>query len=422
MSTFRSVFIAVVVATALLVAGVLINARRPAVERAQPTPQLVEATGKCAACHRQETGAIVVEYEQSRHAAVGTNCLDCHKALEGQERFEHRGFTLTRRITPRNCAECHATQYDEFLRSRHAAPAYAAVLGNAPFTAEQVAFAEQYNPGGVRRPPNPLVAAEGDAATAAGCVSCHQIGQPHRDGSIGNCTACHARHATSVALARLPTTCGQCHLGPDHSQLEIYQESKHGVLFNAQRARLNLEADPKRLTVRDMPVPTCATCHMSGLGGQGMTHDVGQRLSWYLFAAVSTKRPTYLRGQNAMKAICLNCHTRPHVERVYRQAEAVVAATNARVGEATRLLDGLRKDGLIGDRPFAQPIDFTFFDLWHYYGRTTKHGAFMGGADYIQWHGNYELLAHWVRLQAEAQQLRRERGGMAGGAAPGRSR
>ena len=35
---------------------------------------------------------------------------------------------------------------------------------------------------------------------------------------------------------------------------------------------------------------------------------------------------------------------------------------------------------MLDDQPFAQPIDFVYFDLWHYYGRTAKHGAFMGGA------------------------------------------
>ena len=32
-------------------------------------------------------------------------------------------------------------------------------------------------------------------------------------------------------------------------------------------------------------------------------------------------------------------------------------------------------------------IDFTYFNLWHYDGRTSKHGAFKGGADFVQWHG-----------------------------------
>ena len=45
-------------------------------------------------------------------------------------------------------------------------------------------------------------------------------------------------------------------MGPDHAQVEIYTESKHGALFTAQRASLNLAAEPKRLTTADMPVPT----------------------------------------------------------------------------------------------------------------------------------------------------------------------
>lgn len=145
----------------------------------------------------------------------------------------------------------------------------------------------------MNRPPNPIGALEGQTAVAGGCDKCHAVGRPNADGSIGTCTNCHARHAASAELARLPETCGQCHMGPDHSQVEIYHESKHGVLFNAQRARMNLSAPPKELTTKDMPVPTCATCHMSGIEGQGVTHDVTERLSWYLFAEVSEHRPTF---------------------------------------------------------------------------------------------------------------------------------
>ncbi len=45
------------------------------------------------------------------------------------------------------------------------------------------------------------------------------------------------------------------------------------------------------------------------------------------------------------------------------------------------------------------------FDLWHYYGRTAKHGAFMGGPDYVQWHGFYELNLKLTELRAMAQEL-----------------
>ena len=406
MRSFRSVFVAVFVATALVVAAFLVQARRPRVEVLQARPEAVRATGKCAACHREETAAIVQEYELSRHAATGTTCLDCHGAVEGQDRLDHRGFVLARQVTAKNCSQCHATEYQEFLRSRHAAPAYAAVLGPSAFTPDQVAFSEQYNPGAVRRPPNPLTGIEGNAAIASGCISCHSVGQPNKDGSIGACTACHTRHRSSVALARLPETCGQCHMGPDHSQLEIYSESKHGILFNAFRGEMNLDAPPRRLAVADMPVPTCSTCHMSGLGGGPPTHDAGTRLSYYLFAEESQRRPTYRGGRDAMTAVCANCHAATQTTRFFEQAERVVETVNQRVHEGQAVMADLRGRGLLTPTALDEPIEYTYFDFWHYAGRTAKHGAFMGGADFVQWHGNYELVKGIVELKAQAAELR----------------
>jgi hypothetical protein len=205
-------------------------------------------------------------------------------------------------------------------------------------------------------------------------------------------------------------------MGPDHSQLEIYEESKHGILFESRRDRLNLDADPQTLTVRDMPVPTCATCHMSGLEGSSMTHDVTERLSWFLFDPVSVRRPGYLQGQDAMKALCRHCHTESHAERFYEQAETVLAATNEKVQAATEIMDALRAEGRLTPEPFDETIEFLYFDYWHYYGRTAKHGAFMGGADFVQWHGNYELLALLVEIEHAAEELRD--GEPRGGGAP----
>ncbi len=423
MTLFRSVFLAVFIGTALLVAAFLVNARRPRLEVEQPSPELVAATGKCASCHREETAAIVLEYEQSGHARVGTTCLDCHQPVEGQVGLEHNGFVIATTVTALNCEQCHAKQYREYLRSRHAAPAFAAIHGAAPFTDEQVEFAERYHPGAVKRAPNPLTALEGESAAESGCEACHSVGKPNADGSLGTCTVCHGRHMASVALARQPRTCGQCHLGPDHSQIEIYEESKHGVLFEAQRNEMNLDADPKTLTVEDMPVPTCSTCHMSGLGGASMTHDVTERLSWWLFAEVSERRPTYLQGQANMKEMCANCHTLAHTDSFYVRAERVVASTNEKVREAQQVMEGLRAEGLLTPKPFDEPIDFTYFNYWHYFGRTAKHAAFMGGPDYVQWHGNYELLTNLIEMKAQAAELRRAHGmapagtgGQAGGA------
>lgn len=194
-------------------------------------------------------------------------------------------------------------------------------------------------------------------------------------------------------------------MGPDHSQIEIYNESKHGVLFEAQREEMNLRASPRALSTRDMPVPTCATCHMSGLEGMKMTHDTTERLSWYLFAAVSTKRPEYQRGQNEMKEVCEKCHESGRINQFYAAAEQVVDSTNHKIQEAMSIVAPLREAGLLTPQAFDESIEFTEFDLWHYYGRTTKHGAFMGGADFVQWHGNYELLRLRDELKRQAREI-----------------
>ena len=305
---------------------------------------------------------------------------------------------------------CHEPIYQEYLRSRHAATSWAAVFGEAGLKPEQVEFSERYQPGGARRPAHPLVAIEGASATTSGCAQCHSVGRPNDDGTIGTCTACHTRHTASVAIARLPTTCGQCHLGPDHSQLEIYEESKHGVMFHAQEKLLKLEAPPKSLTTRDMFVPTCATCHMSGLNGQKVTHDPSDRLSYFLADPITKPRPNKDRAQAAMKQLCNQCHTAPLIDRVYADAEKVVVSTNAKVQAASDIMAALRKDGVLTSAPFTNPIDFVYFDLWHYDGRTSKHGAFMGGADFVQWHGNYPMLARTVEIRAQAEELRRFHG------------
>jgi len=403
MRSFRSIFLAVVIAGGLVIAAFFLSARRPAVETNQPTAELVKATGKCASCHRQETPAIVTAHERSPHVQEGVNCLDCHRPQKEQDVLEHRGFEIAESLTSKNCQQCHADAYRQFTRSRHGAPAWAAVNGSKDFTEEQIERAEKFHEGAVERPPNVLATLEGEAATNVGCEGCHSIGKPNPDGSIGQCTQCHTRHRASVEFARQPRTCGSCHMGPDHSQLEIYRESKHGVIYSTYKDEFNMDADPSELTVEDMPAPTCATCHMSGQGNLSATHDVTERLSWYLFAPVSDKRPTYLQGQAAMKEACSNCHTQDHTNEYYEDAEAVVRATNDKVETFMDLAQKLRDEGVLSEQPFDEELEFVIFDYWHYYGRTAKHGAFMNGADYVQWHGNYELLHYWVKLRDAAK-------------------
>ena len=71
-------------------------------------------------------------------------------------------------------------------------------------------------------------------------LSHHRASEP--DGSHGTFAACHGRNSFSSAVARQPENCGKCHLGPDHLQIEIYNESKHGIEFRANIAKMNLDS------------------------------------------------------------------------------------------------------------------------------------------------------------------------------------
>jgi len=379
----------------------------------------VNLADKCSTCHKRVSPDIVNQFAHSTMARSGVKCVDCHVVEKGNPMGEdHEGFFITKTPTPKQCGKCHPAETKQFDHSRHSAPAWVALNGFADFTPEQQKYITENIPE-VNRGPNGIVTAtrnslfdiEGPMVTPLACQSCHSIGKPNADGSIGNCNKCHLRHEFSLEQVRKPEICGQCHLGPDHPQMEIYEESAHGVMYHTQGENWNWSQKPGRLTTSDMPAPTCATCHMSGFGTQGTTHDVGDRLSKFLFAAVTSNRPNFVQGRDAMKSICTNCHSPKFVDTLYTKADSVVAYVNVKVQEASNIINGLVKDGIITSEPFATQISFDAFDLWHYYGRTAKFAAFMQGPDFVQWHGVYPLLRQLNKVKEDAEKLRKEHGG-----------
>lgn len=178
------------------------------------------------------------------------------------------------------------------------------------------------------------------AATLRGCQVCHGtnmtgkttkdfevwpnngIGRINPDGSKGSCAECHSRHRFSIAEARHPETCGQCHMGPDHPQIEIYLESKHGNIYSAEANTWNWSKKNWKAGI-DYRAPTCASCHMSGTPGVTSTHDVSSRLSWELEPPVSrhtdntanalglpiSDGSSWEEKRDKMKKVCNQCHS-----------------------------------------------------------------------------------------------------------------
>jgi len=261
----------------------------------EPPAQASETSKQCTTCHKKNDSGIVKQWGDSKHHRAKVGCYECHAAnKEDKDAFLHgkRGNEkyISIIVSPRDCANCHAQEVKEAEESHHAKAGR--ILGSLDNLLAEVvegnsSFVTEGFPDG------------NSAAAVNGCWQCHGsqvkvledgaldpatwpntgIGRINPDGSEGSCTACHARHSFSVEQARAPETCGKCHMGPDHPHIEVYNESKHGIQYASQKGQLGMDKS-KWVPGEDFyTAPTCSTCHMGATKNQGVTHDVGMRIS-----------------------------------------------------------------------------------------------------------------------------------------------
>lgn len=444
-----------------------------------------QSSRACVDCHKENSPGIVGHWEGSTHASKGVGCVDCHQAQkEDADAFEHYGALIATIVTPRDCAQCHQKEAEQFAHSHHAAGGnILASLDN--FLAETVEGSRvPFNPHG-ETPGMEIEMVNGMASSFTGCQQCHGskvallgpddtmitytdlqpdenghptnlavlatiqrapdgerplfhpstwpntgIGRLNLDGSLGSCSACHSRHDFSPRRARQPENCGKCHLGPDHPQEEIYEESKHGVAYRDLRDQMNLDAETWVLGEDYSAAPTCATCHMSAnVSSPEVTHDPGERISWTNRPPISllmdtdaahkvvTETDPELRRElitdtwqdkrQRMRNVCSQCHTPDYVSAFYRQYDDFVVLYNekfARPGQ--QIMATLTAQNLITPAQFDEEIEWTWFYLWHHEGRRARHGASMMAPDYAHWHGMYEVAERfYMELIPQAQEI-----------------
>ncbi len=457
------------------------------------------ASAECVDCHAQANPGIVSHWESSTHAEKGVACVECHQAVDDEpDSYLHYGRVIATVVTPRDCARCHVDEAAEFAESHHAAAGnILASLDN--FLAETVEGARvDFSP----HSPTPgmdVTQVKGLASAVSGCQQCHGskislvstdggminvddlqpdadgkptnldavgriarddngqpifaaetwpntgIGRLNLDGSTGSCTACHSRHDFSPRRARQPENCGKCHLGPDHPQKEIYEESKHGVAYRDLKDEMNLDAATWVLGVDYTAAPTCASCHMSGniRNGGRVTHDPGERISWtnrppvslvmdtdINHAIVTETDPEVRRGliadsaenkRNRMKEVCSTCHTPNYVNAFYTQYDNFIVLYNEKFAKpGQKIMAVLRAQGVITPTPFDEEIEWTWFYLWHHEGRRARHGVSMMAPDYTHWHGMFEVAERfYMALIPQARELAEHAAAAGEGAAAG---
>ncbi len=354
--------------------------------------------GKCMTCHKEKTRGLYHQWQESEHALHGVTCYDCHSADRGEDdAFRHEGAWIATLVTPKDCGTCHDRESEEFQGSHHAkagqilesADAYLAhVVGGDPVAIVGCESCHGNRMELDRNSPNKL---------AVGSWPNSGIGRLNPDGSVGACNACHSRHSFDIAQARQPETCGKCHLGPDHPQKEIYEESKHGIAYSTQKEKMNLHAKTWVVGEDYYAAPTCATCHASATKNQPITHDVGERISWTMRPPVSNLLENWRDRRKNMQDVCKNCHGDVFYKGHYAQMDGLVHLYNEKFAKpAGAIMTILRDNGsLENPAAFSNDIEWIYWELWHHEGRRARHGAAMMGPDYAWWEGIYEVGKHF---------------------------
>ena len=395
-------FVAMAYFNLVLVAGILLcvawwkwgfSLRSDATEKAGTSLAISKESAQCIACHysNELMRAQIGEWQRGKMAASGVACYECHRAQSSDaDARNHNGFTVSVLVTPKDCARCHPAQVEQFASSRHS-------RGGDILASLDNVLGEKV---------------EGAAAAVAGCKQCHGsmveldpngiplpaswpntgIGRINPDDSRGACSTCHTRHLFSVAVAREPGSCGNCHMGPDHPQKEIYEESKHGVAFVANREAMKLDITPWVLGQDYTAAPTCATCHMSAIPGVAVNHDVGQRIAWNLRPVISLRQENSEARRQAMQQVCQQCHSPPFYQNFFTQFDNAVDLYHIKFAvPAQEIMQRLRAANKLTLLDFDEPMEWTYYLLWHHEGRRARHGAAMMGPDYVQWHGFFEV-------------------------------
>ncbi|MHC5082980.1 MAG: multiheme c-type cytochrome, partial [Planctomycetota bacterium] len=360
---------------------------------------------ECIDCHAKESVGIVADWADSRHAHINVTCLDCHAAGAAdadvsKAHFEYDKTPVSTIVSPRDCSRCHPSEAAEYAKSKHAN------------TMEIMWKLDPWMNDGMNN----------EIERVTGCQHCHGsvvkitdgkfdpgtwpnvgVGRVNPDGSLGSCSSCHTRHKFSVVEARKPEACGQCHLGPDHPQIEIFEESKHGAIYHAEGDDWKWDSAPGTWTPGvDYRTPTCSVCHMSEVNGVAASHDVTERLAWETQAPL-TVRPADFKPMPAkndwkverakMEKVCLACHSPAWTKGHFDHFDKAVENYNENYFKPMKkLVDQLYAKKLLSkDKNLDEQLEYEFYELWHHEGRRARFGAAMMAPDYAWWHGFYEL-------------------------------
>jgi hypothetical protein len=382
---------------------------------------------ECRDCHKKVTPGIVGQWEAGK-MSKHFSCDACHgKEHRTMDDYEKAGFP-----TPETCKACHVQQYEQFMEGKHSLAWIA--MRAMPMIAHQ---------------PTPVVG-EG----FKGCSGCHKIGiKPEEDlrefkrgYGTGSCDSCHTRHKFSKEEALDPRACQTCHMGFDHPQWEMWSTSKHGTVWQIEKALP--DGDPTR-------APKCQTCHMKDgdhavitpwgflalrvpeddeewwkdrvtiLQALGVLDEKGnptQRFELVKAGKVARlSKEEFQEIRREYVEACGQCHSSGFVEQHFNSCDEIIRETDRLLAEGIQEVKDLYDEGLLS-KPVgwefapdllqfyeaATPIEQELYLMFLEYRMRAFQGCFHANPDYMHWYGWAEMKKALTDIKTEAARMREE--------------
>jgi hypothetical protein len=457
-----------------------------------------EQTKECLDCHSELHPGLVASWLKSRHSQqtpalglakpglerritsetvpenllnVAVGCYECHslRTEKHADSFEHNGYRINVVVSSADCATCHTVEAEQYADNLMA-HAYGNLVDNTLYQD----FTKAVNSTYIYHSTTLQLGSSNPMTEYESCLYCHGtkiqvkglvtkdtdygelqfpdlegwpnqgVGRINPDGSKGACTSCHPRHDFSLATARKPYTCSECHKGPDVPAYKVYEVSKHGNIFKSEEKEYDFTAVPWTVG-QDFTAPTCAACHASLLVSPEKTviaertHKYNDRLSWRLFgvpyahphpikadlsgvvnslglpiAVELTGEPvgTFVINEeeqqarnDRMKTVCLSCHSTQWVDSHFKRLANTIETSNRQTVEATKIMLDIWKGGYEKGLPqqaniFDEEGERMWTTVWLFYANSTRFASAMaGGGDYgVFANGRYQTTEQMNEL------------------------
>lgn len=206
--------------------------------------------------------------------------------------------------------------------------------------------------------------------------------------TLASCVDCHGKsHGKAAARARQDGTCIDCHGGEDSPVVHSYTTSKHGILVRLEQD----ERDWGRpLELANYRTPGCAYCHMH----KG-NHNVSAAVRVWN-AMGGTEPAERERVQDAMRAVCQDCHSPRYITRLFENGERMLDIARMKASEAAGILE--QAEGEFSGAELAVAREH-FARMQSLHLKNVYLGIAHQSPDYQWWHGQPALDGDLLRIK-----------------------